>query len=67
MEHLGRLQLSGQVSRDGAGDWLVNLGQPVLCHDRLVVVLPVLGGAEGVEVVEQAASLVLLDVESGQT
>ena len=66
VEQLGRLELAGQVAGDGAGDRLVDPGQPVVRDDLLVVVLAVGAGAVGVEVVEQPAGLVLLDVEAGE-
>ena len=66
VEHLGRLELVGQVARDVAGDRLVDPSHPIVRDDLLALVLAVLAGPERIEVVEQPAGLALLHVEPGQ-
>ena len=66
VEDLGGLEAAGELARHGARDRLVDLGQPVVRDDLLVVALTVGRGGVRVEVVEQAAGLVLADVEAGE-
>ncbi len=66
MEHLRRFELAAQLARHGADGRLEHAGEPVACHEGLGLTLPVGRGAVLVEVVEQAACLVLLDLEPGE-
>ena len=66
VEQLGRLELGSLVGGHRRDDRQEDLGQPAMRDHRGVLALEVVGGGEGVQVVEQPPRLVLLDVETGQ-
>ena len=67
VEDLRGLQLAAKLPRDRPDDRLEDPGGPLVSDGLLIDVLLAEGGPVGVQIVEDAASLVLLGVESGQT